>query len=122
MIVSNRLLSIDGPFGAFADRLLALELPDLPLDRRSTTVGFICRRANELPSPLYLGVTALTAVIGLLQRMIGLDRTTRFVQTTTLPFVGELARMARSLGFAFIWEAWPDTSPTGAGSHQGSTQ
>jgi len=120
--VSNRLLSVDGPFGVFADRLLALELPELPVDRRSKTVSFICRRAHELPSPLYLGVTALTAAMGLLQRVIGLDATTRFVQTTTLPFVGELARMSRSLGFAFIWEAWPDSSPTGAASHQGSTQ
>ena len=119
--MSNRLLSIDGPFGVFADRLLALELPDLPVDRRSQTVSFICRRARELPSPLHLGVTALTAAMGILQRVIGLDTTTRFVRTTALPFVGELARMARSLGFAFIWETWPGTSPTGAGSHEGST-
>ena len=67
-----------------------------------------------------MGVTALMTAVGLLQRVIGLDRTTRFLQTTSLPFVGELARMARSLGFAFIWESWPDTSPTGAGSHDGS--
>jgi hypothetical protein len=118
--VSNRLLSIDGPFGAFADRLLELELPDLPADRRSDTVVFICRRARELPTPLHMGVTALMTAVGLLQRLVGLDRTTRFLRATPLPFVGELARMARSLGFAFIWESWPDTSPTGAGPDEGS--
>jgi hypothetical protein len=31
-----------------------------------------------------------------------------------LPLVGELARLIRSLGFAFVWETWPDSSPTGA--------
>lgn len=112
--MSTRLLSIEGPFGAFADRLLTLELPDLPIDRRADTVAFVCRRCAEVPSPLKLGIGTLTIAVGLSERALGIDRTTRFLQTTSVPFVGELARMVRSLGFAFIWESWPTTSPTGA--------
>jgi hypothetical protein len=56
----------------------------------------------------------LAAGVGLAQRVLGDDRTTRFLQHTTLPFVAELARMVRSLGFTYIWETWPGTSPSGA--------
>jgi hypothetical protein len=112
--VSTRLLSVEGPFGAFADRLLALELPDLPADRRAEAVAFVCRRAGEVPSPLKLGISTLTIAVGVSQRTIGHDRTAVFLQSTSVPFVGELARMVRSLGFAFIWETWPRTQPTGA--------
>lgn len=112
--MSTRLLSVEGPFGVFADRLLALELPDLPDDRRADAVSFACRRADEVPSPLKLGISVLTAAVGLAQRGLGGDTTTTFLQGTSLPFVGELARMVRSLAFAFIWESWPNTSPTGA--------
>lgn len=110
----SRLLSVEGPFGALADRLLALELPDLPTDRRTEAVAFTCRRATEVPSPLLLGIGALTIAVGLSQRAIGHARTTSFLQSTSLPFVGELTRMVRSLAFAFIWETWPYTGPTGA--------
>lgn len=98
----------------FADALLALELPDLPIERRANAVAFVCRRAREVPTPLRLGVTALSIGAAVGQGLVGVDRTTAFLQATTLPFVGELARMVRSLGFAFIWETWPSTSPTGA--------
>ena len=112
--MSTRLLTTEGPFGVFADRLLALELPDLPDDRRADAVQFSCRRANEVPSPLKLGISTLTIAVGLAQRGLGNDTTTSFLQRTSLPFVGELARMVRSLAFAYIWETWPHTSPTGA--------
>ena len=112
--MSTRLLSVEGPFGVFADRLLALELPDLPDDRRADAVDFTCRRANEVPSPLKLGISVLTAGVGLAQRVVGDDTTTSFLRGTSLPFVGELSRMVRLLAFAFIWETWPNTSPTGA--------
>ena len=112
--MSTRLLSVEGPFGTFADRLLELELPDLPTDRRADTVAFVCRRCDDVPSPLKLGIGTLTVAVGLSERALGIDRTTRFLQTTSVPFVGELARMVRSLGFAFIWESWPTTSPTGS--------
>jgi hypothetical protein len=107
-------LQIEGAFGRFADRLLAVELPDLPEPRRAETVRFVCRRANQVPTPLRLGVIALSTAAGLGERLLGGDRTTRLLQSTPLPFVGELARMVRALGFTFVWESWPDTSPTGA--------
>ena len=112
--MSTRLLSVEGPFGVFADRLLALELPDLPDDRRADAVEFTCRRADEVPSPLKLGISILAAGVGLAQQAVGDDTTTSFLRGTSLPFVGELARMVRSLAFAFIWETWPNTLPTGA--------
>lgn len=98
----------------FADALLAVELPGLPDERRRATVAFVARRANEVPTPLRLGVATLSigAMIG--QRVLGVDRSTGFLRSTSLPFVGELARMVRSLGFAFVWETWPSTTPTGA--------
>ena len=107
-------LSREGPFGLFADRLLTLELPDLPPTSRADTVSFVCRRANQVPSPLRVGVVGLTAGVGVAQRLLGVDRTTRFLRATRLPLIGELSRMVRSLGFAYIWETWPDSSPTGA--------
>jgi hypothetical protein len=107
-------LSIEGPFGRFADRLLALELVDLPDSARAETVAFVCRRANQVPTPLRLGVIGLSIAAGAGQRLLGDARTTRLLAATRLPFVGELARMARSLGFAYVWETWPDTLPTGA--------
>ena len=70
-----------------------------------------------MPSPLKLGITVLVITVGLAQRVFGLEATTRFLQSTSLPFVGELARMVRSLGFAYIWETWPDTTSAGATRH-----
>jgi hypothetical protein len=104
----------NGPFARFAGDLLTVELPDLPADRRDDTVAFVCRRAAQVPTPLRLGIGVLTAGVGALQQLTGDERTTRFLRTTSLPFVGELARLVRSLGFAYIWETWPTTSPTGA--------
>lgn len=104
-----------------ADDLLARELPDLPPHRRARTVEFACRRAAQVPTPLRVGVVALSIGALLLRRVLGADRTTTFLQRTTLPVVGELARMVRSLGFAYVWETWPDTSPTGAPPPSGAT-
>jgi hypothetical protein len=103
-----------GPFGRFADDLLQLELPDLPDARRLETVTFVCRRADQIPTPLRLGIIVLTFAVGLAQRALGLRRTTGLLRSTPLPLIGELARMVRSLGFTYVWETWPDTTPTGA--------
>lgn len=113
-IVPGHPLNVDGGFGAFADDLLAAELPDLPSDRRAETVAFACRRAREVPTPLRVGVAVLSTGAALGRRLLGPDRTTAFLRSTSLPFVGELARMVRSLGVAYVWETWPTTSPTGA--------
>jgi hypothetical protein len=104
----------DGALGQFADCLLTIELPDLPEPARIDTVAFVCRRANQIPSPLRLGLSLVCVGVGLLQRLAGVERTTRALQSSGLPLLGELPRMVRSLGFAYIWETWPDASPSGA--------
>lgn len=111
---SSGPLRPDGPFGRFAAELLAVELPDLPDERRVSTVEFVCRRAAQVPAPLRLGIMVLSVLVGVARRCIGAERTTAFLRSTSLPFVGELARMVRSLGFAFVWETWPSTQPAGA--------
>ena len=103
-----------GPFGRFADDLLMTELPDLPADRRRETVAFVCRRAAQVPTPLRLGILALALGTGFAQRSIGRARTAAFLRGTTLPFVGELSRLVRSLGFTYVWETWPSTTESGA--------
>lgn len=110
--MSSSPLCVDGAFGRFADDLLELELPDLPASQRADTVAFVCRRTEQVPTPLKLGILVLSVATGLGQRL-SRDRTTRFLSSTSLPFVAELSRMVRSLGFAFVWETWPSTSPTG---------
>jgi hypothetical protein len=94
--------------------LLLAELPDLPTHSRTETVSFVCRRAGQIPSPLRLGVTALAVAIGVAERVTETERIDGFLRRTSLPLLGELARMVRSLGFTFVWETWPHTSPSGA--------
>ncbi len=110
----SRQLTSDGALGQFANSLLTIELPDLPEAARADTVAFVCRRANQMPSPLRVGLVLVCTAVGVAQRVSGLERTTRFLQRSKLPLLGELPRMVRSLGFAFIWETWPDAAPTGA--------
>ena len=112
--MSQSPLTTTGALGRLATGLLAAELPDLPADARARTVGFVCRRVAQSPGPLRLGITALTVGVGLTSRAVGEARTTGFVGRTELPLLGELARLIRSLAFAYVWETWPDSSPTGA--------
>jgi hypothetical protein len=93
---------------------LGYELPELPDSARAEAVEFVCRRAQPVPTPHRLGVGILSVGVGALRRLVGPVRTTDFLRDTSLPFVGELARMVRSLGFTYVWETWPDSSPTGA--------
>jgi hypothetical protein len=103
-----------GPYGRFAERLLADELPGLPPDRLAAAVAFTCRRASQTPSPLRLGVTGLSLGLAAVQRLVGVPRATDLVRGSRLPLVGELPRMVRSLAFAYIWETWPNTQPDGS--------
>lgn len=110
----QHVLSVDGPFGRFARRVLSVELPELPADRLDESVAFVCHRAAQTAGPPRLGVIVLAALVGASERVVDPATSTAWLRTTTLPFVGELSRLVRSLAFAFVWETWPDTRPTGA--------
>ena len=97
----------------FADGLLHSDLPRLSAPRRRETVAFIGRRIRVLPSITRLGVLAIGALVEALGVLIGHDRARRVVLGAPLPFVAEYPRLVRSLGFAFIWETWPDTDVDG---------
>lgn len=110
----SRVLDVDGPFGLFSRRLLSVELPELPPARRDDTVAFVCRRAAQTPGPLRAGLITITTGVGLAERLIDPERLTALLRATSLPLVGELPRMVRSLAFAYVWETWPATHPDGA--------
>lgn len=100
--------------GPFADRLLVADLPDLSRQRRAEAVAFVARRVDTLPSFTRAGVLAIAAVVRVLLVLPGGWPATRILMRLPLPLVGEYPRLVRSLAFAFVWERWPDTSPTGA--------
>lgn len=100
--------------GSFAERLLAADLPDLPTTDRRAVVAFIGHRVDTLPSFTRFGVLAIGTVFrGLLALPAGWTLA-RVLMRLPLPFFGEYPRLIRSLGFAYVWEHWPDTTPTGA--------
>jgi hypothetical protein len=77
-------------------------------------VQFIERRMATVPSFTRFGIM----VIGLLYRAllaVAVGRAVvRFLVARPLPLLGEYPRLVRSLGYAYIWERWPDTLPSGA--------
>jgi hypothetical protein len=100
--------------GPFADRLLALDLPGLDPSRRRLVVDFAARRVDGLPSIMNLGVLCLAAVFRVLMALPGSTALLRVLARTALPLAGEYVRLIRSLGYAYIWETWPDTLPDGS--------
>lgn len=99
--------------GPFAEQLLAHDLPRLPTARRSQAVLFVAHRVDTLPSFTRFGVLAIGSVVRLLLRLPAGWPIVRFVTGLPLPFVAEYPRLVRSLGFAYVWENWPDTRPDG---------
>jgi hypothetical protein len=100
--------------GPFADRLLALDLPDLDACRRADVVAFTTRRVDGLPSVMRIGVLLIAAVFRLVLLLPSNAAFVRLVARRPLPLVGEYVRLIRSLGYAYVWETWPETRPTGA--------
>jgi len=97
----------------FADGLLGSDLPLLSDERRRQAVDFIGRRVRVLPSVTRLGVLLIAAVVQVVGLVIGHDRTRRVVLALPLPLLSEYPRLVRSLGYAYIWETWPDTDVDG---------
>lgn len=100
--------------GRFADRLLATDLPGLTADRRRLTVAFVERRVAVLPSIMRFGVRTIGGAIDALGRVLGADRVRRLVLRLPLPLVAEYPRLIRSLGYAHVWETWPDSRVDGS--------
>ena len=114
MASDSRQHQLDGIVGPFADMLLAADLPLLPDGRRAEAVQFIQRRVAVIPSLTRFGV----AVIGMLFRGLiavpfGISAA-RFLSSKPVPVLGEYPRLVRSLGYAYIWDRWPDTMPDGS--------
>ncbi len=97
----------------FADGLLETDLPLLGHDRREETVEFIARRVQVLPSLMRFGVLTIGAVVDAVSLVVGRTAARRFVTNVPLPLVSEYPRLVRSLGYAYIWETWPDTNVDG---------
>jgi hypothetical protein len=111
----SRHVPLDRIVGRFAELLLTADLPKLPPVRRAEVVRFVVRRCEVVPSFTRFGVT----VIGLFYRGLvavpGGWPVARFLASKPLPLLAEYPRLIRSLGYAYIWERWPDTLPNGAG-------
>jgi hypothetical protein len=94
---------------------LALELPGLPADRLDAVVPFVLRRVDGLPSPMRLGVLAVAAAVrGAMSLPIVGAKVPAFLGSHPVPVIGEYARLVRSLGFAFVFEEWPDSRADGS--------
>lgn len=98
----------------FADALLVHDLPGLPADRRHSCVLFTLQRIEAMPSPTRVGVRLIALPIRALIVIAGAVRVARLLAPTGLPILGEYVRLHRSLGYAYIWETWPDSRRDGS--------
>jgi len=103
-----------GPIVApVADVLLAADFPDLPSDRRAEVVRFVERRASTVPSFTRFGVAVIGAFYRILLAAPSGERIVRSFAARSIPVIGDYPRLIRSLGYAYIWDRWPDTTATG---------
>ena len=100
--------------GPFADRLLASDLPGLDALRRAEVVAFVTRRVDDLPSVTRIGVLIIAAPVRAALALPCSDVIVRVIGRTRLPLLGEYPRLVRSLGYAYVWETWPDATPDGS--------
>ena len=69
-----------------------------------------------LPDFTRLGVFAIAAAVRLVMALPGGWGLARRLVALPLPLVGEYPRLVRSLAWAYVWEHWPSTGPTGGTS------
>lgn len=110
----SRHLRLDRIVGPFAEMLLAADLPHLPAERLADAVRFIQRRTEAVPSFTRFGLIVIALFYRVLLAAPFGRSAARLIASTPLPLVGEYPRLIRSLGYAYLWERWPDTLPTGA--------
>ena len=106
----------------FADALLAADLPNLMGGRRLEVVEFVRRRVETMPSLTRCGVTVIGAIYRTLLVVPLGSFAIRFLLARPLPILGEYPRLIRSLGYAYVWEHWPDTLPTGSSGPTGESR
>lgn len=109
----SRSVAFTSPVGRFADSLLARDLPALDDARRAEVVDFIERRTGSLPSVTKLGVVIISRAVDLIRRVGGTERMLDVATGLSLPLLSEYPRLVRSLGYTFVWETWPHTTPDG---------
>lgn len=109
----SRPAAFTSPVGRFADSLLARDLPALDDARRAEVVDFIERRTGSLPSVTKLGVVIISRAVDLIRRVGGTERMLDVATGLSLPLLSEYPRLVRSLGYTFVWETWPHTTPDG---------
>lgn len=109
----SRPAAFTSPVGRFADLLLARDLPALDDARRVRVVEFIVRRIDVLPSVTKLGVVIISHAVDLVRRVAGTERMLDVATGLPLPLLSEYPRLVRSLGYTFVWETWPATTPDG---------
>ena len=93
-----------------------MDLPSLDQGRRAEVVAFTARRVDGMPSVMRIGVFAIAALVRACMMLAGGQRVVELLARRPLPLLGEYARLVRSLGYAYIWETWPDTLPDGGAS------
>ena len=98
----------------FAASLLAGDLPGLRPERLDATTAFVAGRVHTMPSPVRAGVVLVAGVVRAVMLLPRRDRLVRLIGDHPLPLIGEYARLVRSLGFAYVWETWPDTRADGS--------
>ena len=114
MASASRHHRLDRIVGPFADLLLIAELPGLSGGRRAEVVEFVQRRANAVPSFTHFGLTMIALLYRGVMAAPGGRRVAQFLSSKPIPLLGEYPRLIRSLGYAYVWERWPDTLPNGA--------
>ncbi len=94
--------------------ILAADLPDLDNDRLDEVTAFVERRIDQLVGPAGFGVRLVRMLMSALLAPPWRRFTLPVLTSIALPGFGDFVRLVRSLGYAYIWELWPDTSPEGA--------
>jgi hypothetical protein len=92
--------------------ILAGDLPDLSPERRYVVVALVVDRLGRLPGPTRRGVLIVAFAVNLL-RVVTTDAVISRLSHLPIPVVGEYFRLLRSLAYTYLWETWPDTSPSG---------
>jgi hypothetical protein len=91
--------TLSTPMARFADALLAVDLPALPVDPRRQTVSFIDERVQTMTSVPRFGVKAIGIGVDILSKLVGVDRVISLVTKLPIPLLAEY---------------WPATQTDGA--------